>query len=80
MSMRRTQVLLSEDQYQALKEEGRLTGQSISAVVRACISDHLRQRQSDPLLDMVGSISAEDDPAPDDLAERHDEYLYGGRE
>ncbi len=77
--MRRAQVLLSEDQYQALKEEGRMTGKSISEIIRNCVDQHLAGQGRDPLFDLIGSVDAGDDPAPEDLAERHDEYLYGGK-
>ena len=39
-------------------------------------SVHVSSARQDPLLELVGRIVSADDPAPSDLGERHDHYLY----
>ena len=73
--MHRTQILLEEQQYKALKNESLLTGKSLSMIIRACVTDHLDATRHDPLLDLVGVIESAGDPAPTDLGDRHDHYL-----
>ena len=75
-NMRRTQILLEEEQYEELKKESLTTGESLSAIIRSCVAQHLDAARQDPLLDLVGSIKQAGDPAPPDLGERHDHYLY----
>lgn len=75
--MKRTQILLEESQYIQLKDEVSATGKSLSEIVREAIDSHLRERENDPLFDIVGSVRAKEDPAPADLGAQHDKYLYG---
>ncbi|MFQ5544200.1 MAG: hypothetical protein ACE5FY_07620 [Nitrospiria bacterium] len=75
--MKRTQILLEESQYIQLKDEVSATGKSLSEIVREAIDSHLRERENDPLFDIVGSVLAKEDPAPADLGAQHDKYLYG---
>ena len=77
--MVRTQILLEESQYRMLKDEAQATGRSLSEIVRSSIDAHLAKRQQDPLFDIVGCVQSKDDQAPEDLAEHHDAYLYGGK-
>ena len=77
--MHRTQILLEETQYKVLKSESLATGRSLSAIIRGCVAEHLEATRQDPLLDLVGSVKKADDPAPDDLSEHHDQYLYAGK-
>ena len=74
--MHRTQILLEEQQYEALKNESLLSGKSLSKIIRNCVSQHLAATRHDPLLELVGSIDEAGDPGPDDLSEGHDQYLY----
>ena len=74
--MHRTQILLEDQQYKALKNESMITGKSLSAIIRGCVVQHLDATRHDPLLDLVGSIESGSDPAPADLSEHHDRYLY----
>ncbi len=75
--MKRTQILLEEAQYLQLKDEVSATGKSLSEIVRDSIASHLREREKDPLFDIVGSVKSQKDPAPADLGAQHDQYLYG---
>jgi hypothetical protein len=72
----RTQILLEDEQYKELKKESQTTGESLSAIIRGCVTEHLRAARQDPLLDLVGSVASEGDAAPSDLGEHHDDYLY----
>jgi len=74
--MHRTQIMLENEQYEELKKESLITGESLSAIIRGCVAQHLDSATQDPLLDLVGRIESADDPAPSDLSERHDHYLY----
>jgi hypothetical protein len=74
--MHRTQILLEDKQYEELRKESLITGKSLSAIIRDCVAQHLDTARHDPLLDLVGSVERADDPAPSDLGERHDHYLY----
>lgn len=75
--MKRTQILLEDDQYLQLKDEVLATGKSLSEIVRESIASHLSGRENDPLFDIIGSVREKEDPAPADLGEQHDKYLYG---
>lgn len=77
--MKRTQILLEDSQYRQLKDEAQATGKSLSELVRICVASHLTEREKDPLFDLVGYLSAKEDKAPVDLAQRHDAYLYGDK-
>lgn len=77
--MRRTQILLKESQYRDLKRESLATGKPLSEIVRECLASHLAESERDPLFDLIGSVRAADDPAPADMAKRHDAYIYGTR-
>jgi len=75
--MKRTQILLEESQYLQLKDEVSATGKSLSEIVRNAIAVHLRERENDPLFDIIGAVRSQEDPAPADLGAQHDQYLYG---
>ncbi len=77
--MIRKQLYIDEELDHRLKRLAARTGQSeaehVRAALRAYLARHLPATEDDPLAAMVGIVDA---PAtPDDLAERHDEYLYG---
>jgi len=75
--MKRTQILLEDSQYLQLKDEVSATGKSLSEILRNSIASHLKEREHDPLFDMIGAVQAKKDPAPADLGAQHDTYLYG---
>jgi hypothetical protein len=75
--MVRTQVYLSEEQHEALRQAARRNGVSMTAELRNLIDRHLLARGADPLLareawfDFVGVGES----GAADVAEQHDEYL-----
>lgn len=74
--MIRTQVLLEEGQYRWLKALAARTGKSLGRILREILEERKKasksKRKEDPFFRLVGSIR--DKP---DVAERHDDYLYG---
>lgn len=78
--MRRTQVYLSEREYEAVRTNSFKERISISALLRRLVDEQLlgrtRQKKKNAaewLLSVAGTIH---DPQPD-VAERHDDYLWG---
>ncbi|MCY3021206.1 MAG: hypothetical protein NTW87_19505 [Planctomycetota bacterium] len=77
--MHRTQILLDDTDYLALKEVARQSGQSMGEVVKGFVSRGLGARRDKPrrkryrLTDLKGIIH---DPGL--VAIHHDEILYGG--
>lgn len=76
---KRTQLYLSAEQHAAVQRLARQRGLSMAAVVREAIQalvESTLARQpadgADPLADLIGVFEG-----PGDLAERHDDYLYG---
>ena len=80
MPMRRLDIELSWDEYELFRQEAEARGTTVTALIHELIA---RQRASllerarnayrdDPLLQRQGSFDG-----PPDLAERHDQYLYG---
>jgi predicted DNA-binding ribbon-helix-helix protein len=81
MDLVRTQVQLAEDQYRKLKQEAHRRGVSMSALLREILGErYTRPRRSEADIEvglrMVGVAS----DTADDVAERHDDYLYGDRQ
>jgi hypothetical protein len=70
--MHRTQILLDEWQYDALKARADREGRSISSLLRDMVSLHLGRREGEKLELMEGVAEG-----PPDLAAEHDRYLYG---
>lgn len=71
--MPRTQITLTDDQYQFLVEFSRQSGKSISSIIRKAV-DHLRAEEKTPnrmVLKLVGAFEA-DRP---DISVHHDEVL-----
>jgi predicted DNA-binding ribbon-helix-helix protein len=72
--MHRTQLLLEDWQYQALKSTADRQGTSISQLVRDILTRHLRARRSEAgRLRRIQGIAADGTSAARD----HDAYLYG---
>jgi hypothetical protein len=77
--MKRAQVYLGEEEYEALRTAAFKRHESISNVVREWVQEHLlkngkhQKRYAAGLLEMAG-ILHETTP---DVSERHDDYLWG---
>ena len=69
--MHRTQLLLHDWQYAALKARAAREGKSLSALVREIVSAHLDRKASK--LDLIEGIAE----GPPDFGAEHDRYLYG---
>ena len=70
--MHRTQLLLEEWQYEALRGRAERDSKSISALVREIFSAHLEQ-PGHQKLDLMEGIAE----GPPDLGKNHERYLYG---
>lgn len=83
LSMVRKQLYIDDDLNDGLRMLAARTGRSEADHVRAALRAYLQQdRRSgaadsdpDPLLELVGLVA--DIEGPDDVAARHDDYLYG---
>ena len=77
--MTRAQILLQPWQYQFLEALAQKEHKSVSQLVREWVEEKARQlaaqKEKDALWDLAGIVR----DAPPDMAERHDEYLYGTR-
>ena len=67
------QIYLREDQIEALRIVSERRGESLASLIREGVDLLLEKlpTSEDPLLDIVGLYDSE----PEDLAEKHDEYL-----
>jgi hypothetical protein len=81
MSMVRKQLYIDEDINEGLRMMAARTGRSEADHVRAALRAYLELNRAEsgggrnPLLDLVGLV--DDADGPDDVAHRHDDYLYG---
>ncbi|OGY28204.1 MAG: hypothetical protein A2Z42_03845 [Candidatus Woykebacteria bacterium RBG_19FT_COMBO_43_10] len=78
--MRRTQLYLPEKTLEILKKEATETKRSVSEIVRETLDKRLRERKDSPasfLVEMALRAERLGYGGPGDLAEKHDEYLYG---
>lgn len=78
--MRRTQLMLKEEQHRFLADEARHRGISISALLRELIDERIQAHQypplkEDALWDMVGIAHS----GADTISEEHDRYLGEAR-
>ena len=78
--MNRLQVSLTQTQYEFLKSEAFVTGQSMAAVLRELLDKTIQNRQQeilrhDPIWQVIG-VAAEID-GPTDVSTNVDKYLYG---
>ncbi len=73
--MQRTQILLEDWQYQALKSESERKRRSLSSLVRDLVSRHLARRAAEGgLEDIVGIAKGRRN-----AGKEHDDVLYGRR-
>jgi len=75
MSTVRVQILLSQDEDDAIESEARRLGISKSEVVRRCVSPLVKATEvwASPFEDLIGIIK---DEGPADMGRNHDDYLY----
>jgi hypothetical protein len=67
-------VTFPEDLHGQANAAAQERGQSLDQFVRGCVRSALHKRADDPFF---ADISVFQGDAPADLAENHDEYLYG---
>ena len=71
--MVRTQISLTEEEYQAAKEEARRLGISLAELLRRSLRNTLRVDESEPWMRYAGMIETGDRFA----GQRIDEIVYG---
>jgi len=74
----RTQIYLPRRLHQALRRAARVRGVSMAQLLREAAEEAVRRNRpepDDPLGELIGVIKE----APPDLAEGHDNYLYGSK-
>lgn len=71
----RVQILLSQDEDDAIESEARRLGISKSEVVRRCVRPLVSAAEPwvSPYEDLIGIIK---DGGPTDMGRNHDDYLY----
>jgi hypothetical protein len=82
MAVKRLNIEIPWEQYEVLRREAAVRGTTLSGVLRDLIAGlkegpagrRGRASRTDPFLSRKGSFEG-----PPDLAEKHDEYLYGKR-
>ena len=79
--MHRTTIMLPE----ALKDQAAKSAGSqeisLGELIRRALEEYLERTPADPAQDpFFADTDFYDGPVPPDLAQRHDEYLYGGEE
>ena len=76
--MKRTTVMLPEELKSRAELSAERMGISLGELIREALAERLvdidRPRSEDPLFKNVSIYTG---PVPSDIAERHDEYLYG---
>lgn len=78
--MQRLQISLDENQYEFLRSEAFVTGQSMAALLRDLLDEAIQRRQEeilrdDPIWQAIGV--AEEVEGPTDVSANVDRYLYG---
>ncbi|MBI4729338.1 MAG: antitoxin [Acidobacteria bacterium] len=73
--MKRLNVELEDTDYRYLKDLADRQGRSVVAVIREAVARLRRSEDVDPRADPMYGVGSFDGPR--DLAERHDDYLYG---
>jgi hypothetical protein len=79
-TIKRTQVYLYEEEYEALRQEAYKNHTSISSVLRGIVREHLLKKVKDKSVRNMTKIIALGSCGAKDVSIRHDEYLYGGLE
>lgn len=78
--MQRLQISLDETQYEFLRSEAFVTGQSMAALLRDLLDEAIQKRQDeilreDPIWQAIGV--AQEVEGPTDISANVDRYLYG---
>ena len=78
--MHRLQISLTQTQYEFLKSEAFITGQSMASVLRDLLDETIVTRQqnildNDPIWNVIGV--ADEVEGPTDMSSNIDKYLYG---
>lgn len=78
--MHRLQISLDENQYEFLRSEAFITGQSMAALLRDLLDEAIQKRQDeilrdDPIWQAIGV--AKEVEGPTDVSANIDRYLYG---
>jgi hypothetical protein len=78
--MNRLQISLNEDQYDFLRSEAFVSGQSMAALLRDLLDEAIQRRrdeilQNDPIWQAIGV--AQEVEGPTDISANVDRYLYG---
>ncbi|GAB4431895.1 MAG: hypothetical protein Fur0044_29430 [Anaerolineae bacterium] len=78
--MQRLQISLDENQYEFLRSEAFVTGQSMAALLRDLLDEAIQKRQDeilreDPIWQAIGV--AQEVEGPTDVSANVDRYLYG---
>jgi post-segregation antitoxin (ccd killing protein) len=73
--MIRTQVQLTEDQAERLKEQARRMDVSVAELVRRAIDKSLEETERDEQWRRASALVGRYRDSAEDLAERHDDYL-----
>ena len=78
--MHRLQISLTETQYEFLKSEAFVSGNSMAAVLRDLLDEIIQSRQQeilnhDPIWSVIGVAQEVDGPT--DVSANVDKYLYG---
>ena len=75
--MKRLTVELDEGDYAYLRERASREGRSVVSLLREAVTRLRRDGVADPGADPMYLVGSFEGPA--DLAEQHDDYLYGAR-
>lgn len=78
--MLRLQISLTQNQYEFLKSEAFVSGQSMAAILRELLDEIIQRRQqeileNDPIWQVIGV--APEVAGPTDISTQVDRYLYG---
>ena len=79
-TLKRTQMYFPEEMFREMKFLAEQEQSTVAEIVRKAVTEFLGKRagkvwEDDPLWKMVGATES----GVKDLADRHDDYLYGGR-
>lgn len=72
--MKRMNVEFADDDYRYLRERAVAEGRTVISVIREAVA-RMRRESFDAKSDPMWAVGSFDGPS--DLAERHDDYLYG---
>jgi plasmid stability protein len=75
--MHRTQIYLEDVQYELLRARARREGQSLAAVIRKILTDHLGGHRGGPRKDEFDAVIGIGEGDGARVAENYEDYLYG---